>query len=163
MSRWVVDTNVPVVANGRDDDGGNPVSPLCRISAIKFLMELHASGKMLMDTQGEIQSEYRRHLNPSGQPGVGDRFYQSILQRAKNVEWVDLPKDAGGDYIDLPTEIVVAGFDPSDRKFAALSVKEGAPVVNATDSDWANDKELLEGNGIQIRFLCGFDPAAWYS
>lgn len=116
-----------------------------------------------MDTAGEMQQEYRTYLNPSGEPGVGDRFYQSILQRAKNIEWVDLNQDAAGEYIDLPAEIVDAGFDPSDRKFAAMSVKEDVPVVNATDSDWANDKELLESNGVQIRFLCGCDPAAWFS
>ena len=108
-----------------------------------------------------MQEEYRRHLNPKGEPGVGDRFYQSILQRAENNEWVELPKGAVGEFTDLPTAIVTAGFDPSDRKFAAMSVKEGVPVVNATDSDWANDRALLETNGVQIQFLCGYDPNAW--
>lgn len=55
MSRWVVDTNVPVVANGMDLDDRHPVTPSCRASTIEFLMELHSSRKMLLDTNGEIQ------------------------------------------------------------------------------------------------------------
>jgi len=109
-----------------------------------------------------MQKEYRRYLNPKGQPGVGDRFYQSILQRPDKIERFDLDKNAAGEYIDLLAAIVGAGFDPDDRKFAAMSVKEGVPVVNATDSDWAKNRALLEASGIQIRFLCGCAPAAWY-
>ncbi|MBC6443217.1 MAG: hypothetical protein GDA53_08910 [Rhodobacteraceae bacterium] len=162
MNRWVVDTNVPVVANGRNDNGRKRVSPSCQKSTITFLMELHASGKILLDRKGEMQKEYRRYLNPKGQPGVGDRFYQSILQRPDKIERFDLDKNAAGEYIDLLAAIVGAGFDPDDRKFAAMSVKEGVPVVNATDSDWAKNRALLEASGIQIRFLCGCAPAAWY-
>ena len=83
MSRYVVDTNVPIVANGRPnpDDSGVP-SNACRIAAIEFLVDTLESGKVLLDQAGEIQAEYRRYLNPRGQPGVGDRFYLEVLNSA---------------------------------------------------------------------------------
>ena len=124
-------------------------------------MELLSCGKMLLDSAGEIQDEYRKKLSPSGQPGVGDRFYQSILQRIDKVERIDLPKDEAGNFVDLPSEIVGVGFHDGDRKFAAMAAREEVPVVNATDSDWAEHQVLLECHGVQIRFLCGCDPTKW--
>ncbi len=74
--RHVVDTNVAIVANGRNTNANID----CRLAAIEFLNKLINEGQVILDIEGEIQAEYHRHLNPSGQPGVGDRFYQTILQ-----------------------------------------------------------------------------------
>ncbi|MBK8908023.1 MAG: hypothetical protein IPM60_08965 [Rhodospirillales bacterium] len=164
MSRFVVDTNVPIVANGDSgpDNTGSP-SVNCRIAAVKFLQELLSSGKLLVDLAGDIQDEYRRHLRPSGQPGVGDRFYQALLNSApERVERIDLPKRDDGEYVDLPQALIDAGFDRSDRKFAALARRENAPVVNATDSDWLNHRETLFETGIRVRFICGCDTSTWF-
>ncbi len=62
MSRCVVDTNVPVVANGRSHQRGNQPSIDCRIAAVRFLQELLKSGKVLVDMAGKIQAEYRTYL-----------------------------------------------------------------------------------------------------
>lgn len=72
-----MDTNVPIIANGRPDpsNGGRAPSPACRLSAIDFLEETLERRRVLLDRAGEIQSEYHRYLSPRGQPGVGDRFY----------------------------------------------------------------------------------------
>jgi hypothetical protein len=79
MSRCVVDTNVPIVANGSaDPNDARPPSVACRIAAVTFLQELVKAGTVLLDLEGLIQEEYRRYLSPRGQPGVGDRFYQVI-------------------------------------------------------------------------------------
>jgi hypothetical protein len=150
MSRHVVDTNVPIVANGRPnpDDSGVP-SNACRIAAIKFLVNTLESGKVLLDQAGEIQAEYRRYLNPRGQPGVGDRFYLEVLNSApKRIERVELPKRDDGEFLDLPQALIDVNFDPSDRKFAALAKREKAPVINATDSDWLNHRDVIESTGI---------------
>jgi hypothetical protein len=84
MSRFVVDTNVPVVANGRsNDDNDRPPSTDCRAAAILFLQRLLRSGTILIDLAGEIQAEYRTYLDARGQPGVGDRFYQAVINSAQ--------------------------------------------------------------------------------
>lgn len=164
MRRRVVDTNVPIVANGRlTTIGSRSASVDCREATVRFLQQIHRKGKILIDTEGEIQTEYRKHLHPSGQPGVGDRFYQDVLNSAPRlVERVDLPRDADGEYVDLPRALVDAGFDPSDRKFAALAKRQRVPVVNATDSDWLEHRATLLANDIEVEFLCGCDQSKWF-
>lgn len=165
MNHCVVDTNVPIVANGRPDPSDpRPPSIDCRKAAILFLRELVTSGTILVDAAGEVLAEYRRYLNPHGQPGVGDRFYQTILMsHPARVKRVDLPMREDSQYVDLPQPIIDSGFDPSDRKFAALAVKVGAPVYNATDSDWIEQGEVLAAEGVEVVHLCGCDQACWFA
>jgi hypothetical protein len=165
MSRFVVDTNVPIVANGRPDPKDNRVPSIdCRIACVTRLEKILKSGKVLLDLAGEIQDEYRTYLRPSGQPGVGDRFYQEVLNSApKKIERVELPKRDDDEFADLPQALIDANFDPSDRKFAALAIRGQAPVVNATDSDWLNHRTMLENHGIRVEFLCGCDSSNWFS
>ncbi|MCW5698437.1 MAG: hypothetical protein KIT00_01195 [Rhodospirillales bacterium] len=130
---------------------------------MKFLKGLLSSGKILVDLDGKIQGEYRRYLNPSGQPGVGDRFYQAILNSSpQRIERIDLPLRDDGEYADLPQALIDANFDPSDRKFAALAKREGAPVMNATDSDWLDHQATLANNGIYVEFICGCNRTRWF-
>lgn len=158
MTRYVIDTNVPIVANGNDES----VRLECRIAAVEFLRKAIKNGMIYLDTAGEIQTEYRTHLNPRGQPGVGDLFYREVINsHPKKISRVDVSKQADGQYEDVPQAIVDAGFDPSDRKFVAVALKSNAGVHNAVDSDWVNDRALLEANGVEIIFLCGCDPAQW--
>lgn len=164
MPDWVVDTNVPIVANGRSEDGeARPPSLMCREATVRFLLRVVSSERILLDQGGEIQAEYRTYMRPSGQPGVGDRFYQVVLQSSPDrVRRVDLPRGADGEFESLPIGLRAIGFDPSDRKFAALAHQEGAPLANATDSDWINDGEAIEQAGIQVHNLCGCDPLDWF-
>ena len=162
MTRWTIDTNVPVVANGRDD-GERSLALECREAAVHFLLDVLDKGeRVVLDAEGNIQAEYRRRLRPSGQPGVGDWFYRTVLQDWTRCERVSLPKRDDGEYIDLPQAVIDAGFDRSDRKFAALARREGIPVVNAVDDDWLDAKEVLAANGICVKFLCGCDAARWF-
>lgn len=165
MIRYIVDTNVPIVANGKPlPPEERPASIDCRIAAVNFLQQVLNNGKILIDLAGEIQAEYRRYLNASGQPGVGDRFYQEVLNSAPNrIERIELPVRDDGEFEDIPQALITANFDPSDRKFAALAKKETVPVSNATDSDWINHATLLQNNGIQIIFVCGCDVSKWFA
>ena len=157
--RRVVDTNVPVVANGR----GTNASLDCRLAAIEFLKVLIEKGRVVLDLGGEIQAEYRAYLDPSGQPGVGDRFYQIILNSAPaSVERIDLPTDPQtGEFLDFPNDPALVSFDRSDRKFAAAARRYNLPVANATDSGWLNHRAALRANGVAVEFICGCDPAKW--
>jgi hypothetical protein len=157
---------VPIVANGRADpeETGHLPSPECRLAAIEFLQEVLARGCVVLDLAGEVEAEYHRHLNPRGQPGVGDRFYLEVLNSAPGrIERVDLTKDEDGQYQDFPRVPELTGFDPNDRKFAALARRERIPVANATDSDWLIYRAALKANGISVRFVCGIDGLAWFT
>lgn len=139
-----------------------PVALECREAAVRFLRRIHDEReRVVLDAAGEMLAEYSRRLDPSGQPGVGDRFYREILRDWRPCTRVDLPKRSDGAYVDLPQAVVDAGFDPDDRKFAALAKREGVPVANAVDSDWLNGHGLLVANGIRVAFVCGCDPAHW--
>ena len=157
MSTVIVDTNVPVVANGRDTNA----SPDCRIAAIEFLEELHIRGCIAVDLEGEIEQEYRNRV-AIGQPGVGSRFLQRFF-----AEVPERVKRFSNSTPRNPKKViafvgVLAGFDPSDRKFAKLSAHTGYTVVNATDTDWLHHRIALARSGVSIRFLCGSDSAAWF-
>lgn len=155
--RRVVDTNVAIVANGR---AGHSV--LCRLAALQFLDALVRRGRVVLDLAGAIQEEYRRYLSPTGQPGVGDRFFQVILQSAPSrVERIELARNELGEFLDFPEDPRLASFDPSDRKFAAAARKAAVPVANAVDSDWLDHRSALQENGIAVEFVCGSDPATW--
>jgi hypothetical protein len=163
VRRIIVDTNVPIVANGRPDGTGGGPSLACRLAAIDFLEETLRARFILLDMDGEIQAQYRRYLNPHGQPGVGDRFYLEILMSMPNrVERLDLPFTDGA-YDDFPDDQELAGFDLNDRVFAALARRAGAPVANATDSDWLHHLAALNRHGIEIKFVCGCDKDEWFS
>jgi hypothetical protein len=68
MSRCVVDTNVPIVANGCPQTEEAKPSVECRMKAVMFLVEVSSSGTILLDLDGEIQNEYRPYLEPKGEP-----------------------------------------------------------------------------------------------
>ena len=166
MKRFVVDTNVPIVANGRRDPsrGTRDPSPPCRLAAIEFLTAVLKSGRIVLDVGGDIQAEYRRHLEPRGQPGVGDRFYLEVLNSApRRIERVDLPKLPDGAYADFPSDPALDRFDRSDRKFAALARRERIPVSSATDSDWHDFHVPLKANGVDVNFVCGTSTKEWFA
>jgi hypothetical protein len=164
VKRFVVDTNVAVVANGRPSDNSSRIPSVdCRLGAVEFLLRLLATGTVLLDLGHEIQSEYRTLLNPSGQPGVGDQFYRQVLNSApRRVERVELPQGEDGEYLDLPRSLIEANFDRSDRKFAALARRAKATVANAIDSDWLIHRKALIEAGIRLKFICGLDRTRWF-
>lgn len=164
--RCTVDTNVAVVANGRGSNrrGARPPALKCQEAAVDRLLTLAESGTIVLDLAGVIQSEYRRHLNPRGQPGTGDQFLLLVINSDPGrVERVELPKRADGSYRDFPAAAALRSFDPDDRVFAALSRREGIPVVTAIDSDWLDHRAALAANGVQVEFVCGCNQAGWFA
>lgn len=161
MKRLVIDTNVPVAANQVSGEGKNGVSKWCQENAIMFLQSITNNDEVLVDGGNEIWNEYRRNLNYSGVPGIGDRFFQKMQIGQIKKTTIDLPANADGEYKDLPEKVTNSKFDRDDRKFAAIAAKERVPVINATDGDWLEHKELLAECGIRVEFLCGCDPKNW--
>lgn len=159
IRRRVVDTNVAIVANGRETNA----SPGCRLSAIEALRSLLARGRIIIDDGGEMLDEYRRYCEPKGQPGVGDRFFREVLMNyAGRVERISLEKGPEGGFIDFPTDPELAGFDLADRKFAAAARKAAVPVLNAVDSDWLEYRKVLARNKVKVEFVCSRNAAMWF-
>ena len=155
-----MDTNVSVVANGRNTNA----SIECRLAAIDFLNLLIEEGLTILDIGGAIHEEYRRYLHYNGQPGVGDRFYTTVLNSAPTrVERIELPTDpATGEFVDFPNDPALNNFDQSDRKFAAAARRRNVPVSNATDGGWLDHNAILGANGIVVEFVCGCDRGTWF-
>jgi hypothetical protein len=160
MSTFVVDANVPIVANGEADHVSDPK---CVLASLAALRKLTKGGTLLLDSAGLILKEYRdsRHLRLSGQPGAGDAFVkwahdnQANPRRCRRIAVTPNP-DNDTDFVPFPDDPALAGFDRSDRKFVAVALASGSDpeILNATDSDWWHYRVVLEGHGVKVTFLC---------
>lgn len=88
-------------------------------------------------------------------PGVGDMFFKHVFNnqsRSKYVRRVAVTPtgDPARGFEELPKNT----FDPSDRKFLAVAVAAKAVVLNATDSDWGEQRALTGKLGVEVRELC---------
>jgi hypothetical protein len=156
MTHYVVDTNVAVVANGRDGEYDLD----CRLACVEQIhaIKSHAAHRTILDAAGAILEEYRTYLNPHGQPSVGDEFYRFLLNfrgNTKRVLSLELTKDAvSSEYIDFPNDAELTGFDPADRKFVAAARAGKGIVVNAVDPDWKEFARPLKKAGVKVKELC---------
>ncbi|MFH1109077.1 MAG: hypothetical protein V1790_07780 [Planctomycetota bacterium] len=157
MNAYVVDTNVPIVANGREDR----ISPTCVWNCIRKLRNLRNNGIVVLDSGMLILREYMANLSMSGQPGPGDLFMkwiwqnQSVPERCEQVSITTLPSDSE-DFREFPRDARLTLFDRKDRKFVAVACasKNDPEVLNATDSDWWIHRQALGHHGVRVVFLC---------
>ena len=157
----IVDTNVPLVANGKADQASEDCVETC----IDRLMQITAGNvKLVLDDQRRIIEEYRNKLNPGGFPGVGDAFLKWVEINWANSQRCDLvsitPIDGSEeDFREFPTDSALDGFDPDDRKFIAVALahSEKPPILQAVDTEWWNYRDALRQNGVTIDFICEDD------
>ena len=119
------------------------------------------SGHVFVDDGRRIVSEYLANLRSKGQRGPGDAFLTWLLTNEWSTERVTrvplTPKSGdSSDFEELPPAHSGVDYDPSDRKFLAVSAahSEHPPILQATDSKWWGWRESLEDAGIVIDFLC---------
>ena len=77
----VVDTNVPLVANGKADQAGLK----CEDACVRKLIQVQAGRRTLLDDKWLIIEEYRRNLSHAGHPGVGDAFFKWLWENQANL------------------------------------------------------------------------------
>ena len=151
MTTFVVDTNVPIVANGCAPQADDQCRSSC-VGKLRYLME---QGTVAIDDKDAILMEYINNFSRSGGRGVGDQFFihvinnQYVETRVQRVA-VKPIDDERRDFEELPENT----FDRSDRKFLAVAVSAEAVVLNATDSDWDEQKELTDDLGVKVEQLC---------
>lgn len=158
MNEYVVDTNVAIAANGR----GTHADEACQLRCIEALEEICAEHVVVLDDGDRIFGEYGARLEFAGVPGVGDKFFKHVFDhlyggtRVLRVS-ITLSDDERRGFEELPRN----DLDPSDRKFlaaaAARPMERGvrrAAILNATDSDWSERKELTGSLGVEVRQLC---------
>lgn len=157
MSAFVVDVNVPIVANGRSPQADHD----CVVACAGKLTEVQASGIVVLDDGMRILNEYTRNLNRSGQPGLGDSFMkwvwenQAVDTRCERVSLTPRGDDPD-DFAEFPDDPRLAGFDRSDRKYVAVALKSrlNPEILNAVDPDWCDYRPALKAKGLRIMLLC---------
>lgn len=150
IAKKVIDSNVAIVANGNSAQA----SIGCEEACVE-LLERCEQLSICLDETNLIMDEYAKHLSYAGSPGVGDMFFKYLHDNQyaqRNIELVTITPsaDANTGFDELPAN----DFDPSDRKFLATAVVAGAQVVNATDSDWAEQQGLMNQLNITVHQLC---------
>lgn len=159
----IVDTNVPVAANGRSQQA----SPSCISACVRRLDRLCREDTIVLDDGWIILREYMNNLRSLGQPGVGDAFLKWVLTNRRNPRRCELVHlihlDVGdGHFAAFPDDEELSGFDISDRKFVAVALTHGEqpPIANALDRDWWDYRIPLARYGITVEFVC---PDLWQS
>ena len=157
----IVDTNVPLVANGSADQASEDCVEACIDELLKIT---EGDVKLVLDDQRRIIEEYRNKLDPGGFPGVGDAFLKWVEINWANPQQCDLVSitpidDLETDFQEFPIDPALQDFDPDDRKFIAVALahSEKLPILQAVDSGWWNARDALCQNGVTIDFICEDD------
>ena len=165
MSAYVVDENVPRVANelsriNTHQQRQTPQADLaCIASCVRKLRELQSAEIVVLDDGGNVLRAYRRNLSGKGQPGSGDAFFRYISERQydpKRVRRVPLDQNDEGKYEVIPQDSSLNAFDEDDLIYVALVLTDQcrSNILNAVDSDYLEfENELLE-YGIYVEELC---------
>lgn len=150
--RAVVDTNVLVVANGWDTH----VEASCQLRCVDELARISREEVVCVDDKSLIMGEYERRTNQKGQAGPGTVFFKQIWQKMGDSNRVRVvpvePRDTEGR--DFSDPILPPNNLKKDAKFLAVAVKADALIVNASDSDWDEHRELTDRLDVGIRQLC---------
>ena len=159
MAAFVVDLNVAIVANGNKSPQADAV---CQLACIHSLIKVRQN-LICLDDGDHILCEYRRHLSPSGQPGVGDEFMYWLCENQYTVdtcERVPIHEHQERGFDEFPDDLALQAFDPSDRKYVAVALasKNHPTILNAVDSDWQDFDEALKKHGVVVEVLCPADP-----
>ena len=151
----VVDTNVPLVANGKAEQAGWE----CVAACVRKLILVQAERRTLVDDKQLIFKEYLNRLSLSGQPGLGDAFFKWLWENQANPKHcriVPITDHSDRGFAQFPDDPRLNSFDLSDRKFVAVALASGVGphVLNETDTDWWHDRPALAENGVHVVFLC---------
>ncbi len=145
---FVVDTNVLVVANGRE----SPQASLeCVLACARRLREISTSGGITLDRSELILDEYRRYCLFHGEMQPGDAFFKWVIDHYWDERFCSIVEPT-----EFPDDQRLANFDAADRKFVcvALAHPDKPPILNAVDSDWHDVVAPLAEHGVTVDCIC---------
>lgn len=156
-SRVVVDTNVAIAANGRDTHADSA----CQQACVKELAAACREMIIVIDNKDLIFKEYLDNLRPKDKKSKVKKDDPGFLffRHVENYQWggervrrvpITPSSNASRSFEELPPNTL----DRSDRKFLATAKVGKADILNATDSDWNQQKALTESLGVTVRQLC---------
>lgn len=165
MDAVIIDTNVLVVANGKDaaPQATRKCVVLCRARLAKIF---RGSEKVLFDDKKRITDEYKANLNEKGR-GHGDRFWLELTRRMWREQErfirVRITPLAGNgtDFEEFPNDDTsLKDFHKKDRKFVAVAIAyqrnsgQEAPILKADDSGWEEFRDALATHGVRVDSIC---------
>lgn len=156
MTEYIVDTNVPLVAQGT----ATHMSSDCVLNCVSFLEQLFQGHFLLViDTSYHLISEYQNQMNKGNQYQYGNRFLKWVYTNQANpqkIKTVEINQLDEFNFKEVPQSLIDIGFDNSDRKFVAVALanKNKATIAQAADSKWIGWEEDLKKEGITVHFLC---------
>lgn len=165
MTTVIIDTNVPIVANG-----DSAASPDCQDRCIDALLDVTSNGRIAVDASGLIVEEYGHQLM-AGQPGVGHEFLRWVFNnqwdesRCDQVVITQVPGSSDPNaFVEFPDAPALSAFDPSDRKFVAVAAAhpDHPPILEAADAKWIGWAPALEGAAVTVEFVCEHELRALY-
>ncbi len=152
----VVDTNVPITANGKSSQADDALTEKC----IDALLKIKDRGGLVLDDENRIFDEYRRNMSLSGQPGTGDMFLKWVHDYRYNSSFCELrpitcTNEDNQTFEEFPDHPELDNFDVSDRKFVAVANAGGpkASILQAVDSKWWGWKDALQACGLIVLFI----------
>jgi hypothetical protein len=155
-NKFIVDTNVLIVAN-EDINCADEDALECIEACCNEIENIYRDGKLVLDIDGEIENEYRKHLRSDGSPGLGDSFYKWIHDYGYNSQYCLRLKinKTGDSYREFPQDESLNTFDLSDRKFVALACAANKEpiILEAKDCKWLNFKEIFSHLQIKVKFI----------
>ncbi len=154
MAEYIIDTNVPLVAEGSSD-----MSTDCSLTCANFLDEVINNKHVItIDDDYCIITEYQKKMPAGSKSDYGNRFLKWILTNQANTQRVRQARVTSIDeynFEEVPQSVLDAGFDKSDLKFVAVSiVNNSTEIVQASDSKWIGWEQILLQEGIKVKFLC---------
>jgi len=157
MSRTnIIDTNVLIVANQNSPQA----SYQCILNCIELLEKIRDE-RISIDNRNLIFNEYKKYCDFSGQPNVGDSFFKWLHDNQANTNVCEVVEitDSGDEQIkfnEIPFNDELIGFDPSDQKFlaVALASRFSSTIHNATDSDWAENRDAIASLEVRVNEIC---------
>lgn len=156
MTEYIVDTNVPLVAQGT----ATQMSGNCILNCVNFLERLFQGHFILViDSDYHLIGEYSNQMNKGSQYQYGNRFLKWIYNNQANpckIKTVEINQLDEFNFKEVPQSLIDIGFDNSDRKFVAVAIANNnrASIAQAADSKWIGWDEALISEGITVHFLC---------
>lgn len=162
MTRYVIDTNVLIVASGEHVDSpfssnNHPIEDSANAKLVfDWLNNFEKTDlRMVLDSGSEIYREYRNKLTDQD---YGLMVYRDKLTKCEydhvTIAW-DISDGQSERVAVLEKSLTEVVYDRSDRKFVAACIEARdeygqATIVNACDTDWLNWEQVLSDHGIVV-------------